>query len=351
MEKRIMVRLMPLILAVALLAGCGQTAVQTDGTAARGRTVVDMQGTEVTVPEVIENYAVAWAGDFDIAAMMDGCEHISAYPDTSLRFEKVMEVYPQLADCIALPKENIAVESILESGAQVVFLRQSDYPDLTRELRAANVPVVDLNFENYEELKHAVELFAEVLNTQEARDKAALYTAYVDDTIAQVQEFVKFHPSDEEITVLNFRDAVDFTAYSKDRLVGSWAELCGITYALDTGNSTSNITLTQEQILEYDPDYIFFTFPGNAEKLLANERLQSLTAVQQGHVYDVPAVINSFAVNGTEAVLQMKWAISLIWEGQTTFDLNVDIRDFYRTFFDLELSEEETARILYEVNG
>ena len=32
-----------------------------------------------------------------------------------------MEVYPQLADCIALPKENIAVESILESGAQVVF--------------------------------------------------------------------------------------------------------------------------------------------------------------------------------------------------------------------------------------
>ena len=61
--------------------------------------------------------------------------------------------------------------------------------------------------------------------------------------------------------MLNFRDAVDFTAYSKDRLVGSWAELCGITYALDTGNSTSNITLTQEQILEYDPDYIFFTSP------------------------------------------------------------------------------------------
>lgn len=351
MKKRIMGRLMPLVLAAVLLVGCGQTAAQTENTPAQGRTVVDMQGTEVTVPEVIENYAVAWTGDFDIAAMLDGCEHISAYPDTSLQFEKVMEVYPQLADCIALPKENIAVEAILESGAQVVFLRQSDYPDLTRELRAANVPVVDLNFENYEELKQAVELFAEVLNTQEARDKAALYNAYVDDTIAQVQEFVKTHSGDEEITVLNFRDAVDFTAYSKDRLVGSWAELCGITYAMDTGDNTSNVTLTQEQVLEYDPDYIFFTFPGNAEKLLANERMQSLTAVQQGHVYDAPAVINSFAVNGTEAVLQMKWAISLIWEGQTTFDLNADMRDFYRTFFDLELSEEETARILYEVNG
>lgn len=351
MKHSILRHLTPLFLAAALLTGCGVSAgTGPAGTPEQGtatRTVVDMQGTEVTVPAVIDNYAVAWTGDFDIAAMLDGCEHISAYPDTSLRFEKVMEFYPRLADCISLPKENIAVESLLESNAQVVFLRQSDYPDLTRELRAANVPVIDLNFENYDQLKQAVTLFADVLNTDQAREKAERYNDYLDDTLAQVQDFVQANPCGE-VSVLNFRDAVDFTAYSPDRLVGSWAGLCGVTYAMDTDGGTSNVTLTQEQVLAYDPDYIFFTFPGNAEKLLANQQLQSLRAVQQGHVYDAPAVFNSFAINGTEAVLQLKWAISLIWEDESPFDLNADVQDFYRTFFDLELSDEEVTRLLCE---
>ncbi len=159
-----------IVFSLFVISGCtqrGDIKAETDGY----RMVKDLDGNEIMVPSVITNYAVAWSGDFDILAMLDNCEHMSAFPEQSLKFPLLLEVYPNLNNCIRLPKINVSSESILESGAQVVFLRYSDYPELTEQLKNQNIPAINVNFENYDEVIRSVELVADVLNTTEARER------------------------------------------------------------------------------------------------------------------------------------------------------------------------------------
>lgn len=310
------------------------------------RTVIDMSGNKVNIPDVVDNYALVFAGDFDIAAMLDGCEHMSAFPETVLKYKWVKKAYPQLNERIKLPRRNISVETIVESGAQVVILRENDYPDLAKELNAINIPVVDLNFSNFEELKQCVTIFAEIMNTDEIKAKAEKYNAYLDGEIKYAEDFRKRNNLNDDYTVLTLRDADDLEAYSPDRMMAAWSNACGLTYSLKSAPNNQNIKLTVEQILEYNPDYIIFSFDGNVDKFMANEKVSTLNAVKNNHVYQSATVINSFIVNGVEVALQMKWMYSLIYSDLVDFDLIQITKDFYKEFFELELTDEETIDIL-----
>ena len=332
------------IVMMSIMTGCGSTKDNVSQN--EYRTVTDLDGNEIQVPSEITNYAVAWSGDLDILAMLDNLEHISAFPEQSLKFPMLLQFYPQLNECIRLPKINVSSESILESGAQVVFLRYSDYPELTEQLKSQNIPVVNINFENYEDMIRSVELVADILNTSEAREEAKRYRKYVEETMAQATNLASEF-SGNEATLIVFRDSVDYTAYSPDRMIEAWASLCGMNYLIDTGDSTANVNLTTEQILEYDPDYIFFAFPGNVAGMLEDEKLQSLTAVQNNHVYETPTVFSPFPINGSEGVLQLKWIFSIMWPEETSIDLEKEVCDFYKEFFDIEFTEEQLNEILY----
>lgn len=327
-----------------VFVGCGadSSTVNTSST----RTVIDTAGNEVVIPDVVESYAVVFAGDVDIFAMLDGCEHMSAYSETVLKYELVEKAYPFLKDRVALPRRNVSIESILESGPQVVILRESDYPELAEQLKELNVPVVDMNFEDYESLKKCVTLAADILNTEEARDKAERFNRLLDEEVKESEQFVSSHNLDSGISVLTFRDADDLEAYSPDRMMRCWSDACKLDYALKEAPGNQNVKLTVEQLSEFDPDYIFFTFGGNAEKMMTDERFVSLTAVKNSHVYQEPAVFNAFAINGCETIMQMKWVMSVIWPDEIDYDIVKEVQDFYTEFFDYEMDDATVKNIL-----
>ena len=331
------------VMLLCALAGCGRL---TNNALVETRTVIDLDGNEIVVPAKIDNYAVAWSGDLDILAMLDNCEHISAFPEQSLKFPMLLQFYPQLQNCIPLPKINASSESILESGAQVVFLRYSDYPELTEQLRSQNIPVININFENYEDMIRAVELVADVLNTDIAREKAKRYREYCEKTMDDAQKLAA-KIEGEHSSLIVFRDSVDYTAYSPDRMIGAWTDLCGLNYLINTGESTANVNLTTEQILEFDPDYIFFAFPGNVQGMLADEKLASLKCIKNNHVYETPTVFSPFPINGSEGILQLKWIFSIMWPEETNIDLEKEVCDFYKEFYDIEFTEKQLNEILY----
>lgn len=341
MKRRMFVFLT--ICIIGVLAGCSNVKNKENN---EYRTVTDLDGNKIDVPCEITNYAVAWSGDLDILAMLDDCEHISAFPEQSLKFPMLLQFYPQLNNCIRLPKINVSSESIIESGAQVVFLRESDYPELTEQLKNQNIPVVNINFENYEDMIRAVELVADVLNTDEAREKASRYREYVEATMKQAEDLAANY-SLNDASLIVFRDSVDYTAYSPDRMIGAWTDLCGMNYLIDTGESTANVNLSVEQILEFDPDYIFFAFPDNVSTMLEDEKMQSLSAVKNHHVYETPTVFSPFPINGSEGVLQLKWIFYIMWPKETNIDIEKEVCDFYREFYNIEFTEEQLNKILY----
>lgn len=340
--KKLFALIIVTIIVFGSFCSCGLSDSQNSNT----RTVVGLDGKTVNIPQKIDKYAVVWTSVMDIAAMIDGYKHISAYSDLSLKYDMVKEHYSKiLSKATPLPKENISVESIIASGAQVVFIKKSDYKELVNQLEKSSIPVVDITFENYDELKQAVSLFAEAMGTDEAKQKATSYSNYVDSVLSETKEALQESDYHQQTTIV-FRDAVDFTAYGKARMTGFWIDKCNLKYAVEQEDNTQNINLTKEQILEYDPDYIFFVFEGNTEVLTNDKTLKSLKAVKNNHVYDIPIGLESFGVKGAECVLQLYWVTSIINNNKLDDKTINNIKDFYKNFYSITLSNTDIYNIL-----
>lgn len=342
-----MKKIIAFCLSLAVFACCLSSCKPASNTTESTHTITDMSGKTITLPNSIEKYAVVWTSIMDIAAMVDGYEHICAYSDISLKYDMVQHFYGQkLKQAVALPKENISVESIVQSGAEVVFLKTSDYKELATQLEKVSIPVIDMTFENYDELKKVVSLFAEVINTESAITKAQKYSQYVDKSLASMSTYLDNIQQKNTNTAVVFRDAIDFTAYGKNRMKGFWIEKCGFNYVVEQENNNNNINLTKEQLLEYNPDYIFFVFKGNKQKLLEVTELQSLSAIKNNHVYDIPIGFESYGVKGAESVLQLHWVMSTIYKEEPTTEIIGTILDFYKDFYSIQLTETEAKKII-----
>lgn len=342
---RIIVILLSIVLLGAFVAGC-QERHNIDNEGQQKRVVTDMSGCRVELPEKVERYAVAWAAISDITTMFDGVEHLVAYPEKSTSFSMYLEKYPNLQDKICLPNEGISVETILSSGAQVVFLKGSDDPVLVEQLRACEIAVVDCEFKDYEGLKDVVLLVAEVFGTEEDEDIAKQYCEYLEREVSNAKSFSDTLPESEKKTVLVIKDTTDYSAYGKTRYTGQWAEMCGGIYSMVNTDLYANVNLTKEQLLEYDPDILFFSMPGQAELFLNDDTWREMSAVKSGNVFNIPSCLNTWSNSGAESALIFEWACAMMYPDKVDYDCYSKISEYYTQFYNFDLTTEDIDEIL-----
>jgi len=343
-----MKKILSMIMVVCLCLGlcsCGGN-ITDDGNVAQSRKVTDMSGFVSELPESIDSYAVAWAGLTDILTMFDGVEHMVAYPEKSASFKWLFDVYPELNDKICLPNEGISVETVLESGAQVVFLKKADDEGLVDKLRECGIVAIDCEFKDYEGLKDVVNLIADVLGTTNAKKEAEEYCKYIDESVAYVSEIAKNISNEQKISALVIKDTKDYSAYGATRYTGKWVEMCGANYSMVNEDAYANVKLTKEQLIEYNPDVLFFAMPGQAEKFLADETWNNMKAVVNGKVYNIPGGFNTWSNSGAESAMQFKWAFSKLYPDLIDYDINDATREYYKKFYDYEPTDEEIEKIL-----
>lgn len=337
-----------LLLCTALLLslmGCGAASPEQTNTDT-SHVVTDMSGNQINVPDKIDRYVILWAGLSDIVAMFDGVEHMVGYPATTKSYPFYFDVYPQVSDIVSFPKENISFESVLETNPQVVFMKESDDENLAQQLRDAGVAVLDCEFNNYSQLKQVVQIVADVFGTDEAQETAESFCNYVDDAISYVTAISETIPENEKDTVLVIRDTSSYSAYGLTRYTGQWVEMCGGVYAMVNEDPYANVQLTAEQLIEYDPDHIFFVMPSEANLFMQDPQWSSLAAVKNNQVYSNPCGMNPWSNCGAESVLQFKWALSVMYPNLADYDARDEIRDFYETYYGYTLTEEEIDHII-----
>lgn len=345
MPLRILLILLSMTLLGVFMTGCQKNDTVDDGNQ-QLRVVTDMSGCNVELPEKVERYAVAWAAISDITTMFDGVEHLVAYPEKSTSFAMYLEKYPNLQDKTCLANEGISVDTILNSGAQVVFLKGSDDPVLVEQLRACEIAVVDCEFKNYEGLKNVVSLVAEVFGTEEAKAIAKQYCEYLDHEVSKAKSFSDTLPESEKKTVLVIKDATDYSAFGKTRYTGQWAEMCGGIYSMVNKDLYANVNLTKEQLLEYDPDILFFSMPGQAELFLNDNTWCEMTAVKSGNVYNIPSGLNTWSNSGAESALIFEWACAVMYPDAVDYDCYSKISEYYTQFYNFDLTTEDIDEIL-----
>lgn len=342
--KKYLTFIMVLVLALGLCA-CSNTAKQ-DENSSEVRTVTDMSGTEVTLPATVDKYAVAWAGITDIVAMYDGVNHLVAYPEKSTSFSMYTNMYPDLKDKICLPDEGISAETVLESEAQVVFLKKSDDESLVNKLRKSGIAVIDCEFEDYEGLETVVKLVADVFGTKEAQDKAAEYCKYLDSSVEYVNSKTESLAECDRVSAIVIKDTKNYSAYGSTRYTGKWVEMCGANYVMVNKDAYANVNLTQEQILKYNPDFIFFAMPGQADIFLKDPTWNALKAVKEGNVFNIPSGLNTWSNSGAESALIFKWAFAKMYPSLSdAFDSKI-VTNYYKKFYNYNISENEIQKKL-----
>lgn len=335
-----------MILSMILLAtSCNNNHVAENDTTTR--TVVDMSGKEIEIPNTIDRYCVLYASAINVCAMLDeNCAHmnglVKGWMDWTYRIYPELENKAQIFD-----KNNVTAEEIIASGAQVVFWSNSAHESLIEPLANAGIACVYVPISDIESLKQVVTIVADVFGTDYAKNMANKYITACDEMISNVNSLTTNIAVEEAQSVLVLRDSSSLTAYGKNHFEGFWATAAHMNYIAGTDDPDGKANLTLEQICEWDPDVIIFEIPADLEALQADPTWSSLSAFKNNKVYNNPSCMNSWAAAGVEYMLQYEWAITTFYpEFATELNMEQDIIKFYNDFFGYNMNEQEVAWIL-----
>lgn len=325
--KRLITVLLAGILVLSLLAGCGKAAAPgsaapestapesaaTESTVPQARTVTDMRGVTVELPDKIERVAILDKG-FLVQTMtaLGVADKIVASGDliqgaTEPTVRDSLYLCPQLLELpqIGYPTSAVDYETLVAAEPDLVILRNSEYikdSEITAEAiekieKELHIPLVVVNGPGcYDEVKletqyEGVRLMGEVF---EKSERAEEVIALMQDTIAMITERTVGIPEEEKPSVMYIG------GLKGDELTGSvWGANYGDAKFSDEIAHIKNVhpeheairQVSAEQLIALNPDKIILcTVAPTPEVFLTDPLyapLASITAVQNGDVASI----------------------------------------------------------------
>lgn len=346
--------------ASALLAGCSSgggssEGAEEDSDAAAGgmRTVVDMQGNEVEVPAIITNCFDAYPVNVGIMALL-GATEAQPYILPRIKsdnWEWLRELDPSLNDKQTIGDDATAsAEEVLTINPEVVVISNKDTAATYREAGINVFMVTSATTDDFlESVRKSGELFGE-----SSLDEAQAFTDYYQSNIDLVAERVSDIPEDERPTVYYVGGT---TAYNTS-VKGNGLEFvtnAGGRFALSEADLGEGKEVTAEQLLAADPDVIIVGTNNRAkgyDSLMSDTALGSLSALQNDQVYKTPQGTLPWDTFGPEQSMAVLWMAKTLYPDRfDDIDLKQEMKDFYRTFYDYELSDEYADLMLQGAMG
>lgn len=345
MRKLLLVGICILIL-LGMLAGCATTSKDESSYT---RTIVDMKGKTVELPDVIESYCVLYSSAVPMCAMVDNdLEHMVMYPVSNYFEYWYGEMFDGINDhAIQVDKKNVTAEQILESGAQVVFWNRSAHEELVASLEEAGVACVNVQVTDSDELIQAGHIIADSFGTEYAQSQIQKFEDRFNQYLNTVKESASQIPNEEKKTVLVIGSIETPSVSSPDSYQGFWTDLTGLLNVTPISNGEPDVTLTMEEIYELDPDIILVQGPFNRAKVNNDPRWSTVRAVQEDGLFSNPSVLDEWGMPTTEAPLQYIWILKQFYpEYAKDIDVENELIDFYKDFYDYQMSKDDAQALL-----
>jgi iron complex transport system substrate-binding protein len=372
-KKRITALLLAVLLTAALLAGCAQSgpaaaspsspaastsqppapaaaSAEPSASAPAQRTVTDMAGRSVTLPAEIKkigtfgsigvlNAFVETMGAGDLI-----CNEGSPTFVKSPNWAKYQYLFtPQIKDMKPFQgaDSELLMENILAVKPDLCLTMDSS---LTEQLEKQGLTVVQLAWTKTEDVKQCITLLGEILNKQ---DVAADYLKYFDDMMTKAADLVKDIRQEDRKTVVYG----SVSQFSQPHLIAEWwiDKAGGVSVTKDARTDTSKeaLTYTLEDLLKWNPQYMFVSSASEKDAVLKDARLADITAVKNGAIYIVPRIAHVWGNRTTEQPLTIMWAINKLYPDLVTDDeLAKDISYFYSHFFKYDFTDDQIKEIM-----
>ena len=315
---------------------------------AQAKIITDMDGNQVNIPDRVERVADLWHDNNQIVLLLGGADKLVATTTATAASPWFAEVYPNIKKVPALTNgETIQVEELLSQKPDTVLLSKKS---MLNEVKKAGLKGVHVSFQDFEGLKKTVRITAEVLGDK-APKVAKSYIKELESNIRFVESRIKDVKEKQRPTVLHITNGSDLLKIDGGKsMIGEWIRMAGGKSVLP--DEANMVTVTMESIVQANPDVIIIGSSGNKsqaaiEKIKADPSWQSISAVKNNRIYANPTGTFPWDRYSAEEALQILWAAQLFHpERFADVDMITKTQDFYRKYYNYNLSKENAQQIL-----
>ena len=377
-----MKRILCAILAALMLlnlAACGAAPADTQQTQAteaqqqenQDKTVVDLMGREVKVPEEVQKIAAIAGPTYEMVFMLGSGDqiamvksgHTDSYPLANLTNPR-LETLEGLA---ANPSSSVNIEDYLKHDIDLVVyydneieLKKFDAVDMAAIVVSKNTGLIasleeakSLTIDQFiEKLTQPLDILSTALNTEEARSEYETWRDYCDEKLRMVYERTKDIPMEERQTVYwgnTWGEEIRSTYALKNR----WYEVNLAGGQLIGPEENSNFPeVTAEQLYSWDPDIILVDNHGGLPGLVMqsmyreNSKWSTLSAVQNQQLHRIPAGV-FFLDKGSTTTLLVLWMATILQpELFSDIDMVEEVKYYYSEFYEYDLTDEEAQNVI-----
>ena len=311
------------------------------------RVITDMDGNVVTIPITIEKTGTSWPGFTDVLLTIGAYPKLVTISSAEKNYPWALKIFPNLKDDTkqSFATDGVNIEQLISNKPDVLFLRSSDPVD---KVKATGIPVIMINNTNsLKTMASSLKLAGEVLGKDELA-QAISYTDYLNKTITDVTSKTSGISSAQKPKVLYISiKSGKVSVWGKNILQDEMITKAGGINAA-AGDVTGSKEISPEMLLKWNPDIIIADNPQTYKDLYANTDYQNtLSALKSNNVYVAPAGVFYWTNMGAECVLQLPWLAQKVHpELFADVDMNKVTTEFYSKFFNYNLSDEETQKIL-----
>ena len=311
------------------------------------RHVHDMAGRTITLPHEVRR--IATVGSVPVLngylmALGAGERIINGLPSrftASGRWRLHHAVAPYLVDKPALQGQStsdISIESIARLAPDVIITMN---PLQVRVLEKAKTPVVYLEWADTADILANMRVLGCMTGLV---PESETYLRYFEDTMGRVRQTLEGASGNARPKVLYFNPHSMNTPLQ----IANWwiAQAGGQSVTADVEHG-GNVHYSHERVLLWNPDILIVNSPVQVEAVYQDERFSKINAVRNGRVYATPMGTHSWGQRTVEQPLTVLWAATIFHpEHFGHIDMNNEITNFYRRFFNYHLSDHEIQAML-----
>lgn len=364
-QRKTIALLLVCMLMLSVLAGCGNSAKQPNpvepsnntnnppvsqpGENAKTRTVVDFGGATVEIPTNVTSICATFPAIDAIVVMLGGSDKIVATTASNATNSWFIRMVPEIVN-LPQPFADLAagnVEEIMNINPDVIVATGNN----VQTLRNAGLTVVEVGTSTIDQLKFYIKLVGEVLGGDSVK-KADQLLEYYNKNIELVTARNDAIAKEDRPTVFYAANGV-LNTEGENTIVKEWIELSGgVNIAAENGVDGGFKDITQEQLLEWDPDFIICRDAKHKDAYLADPTLSKLSAIKNGNIYVNPKSVFIWCVRSADEAIQPLWA-STIFQPELFKDIDMveETRKFHKDFYGLDLTDEEIQSILFPTEG
>ena len=335
---KIIALLMTVVMFSFLFAACGnqgeEQSAKAPGTVISETddqiTIVDQAGREVSVKKGPESIALCYRVVVRFLLSLDQGDHITGIGKSEDFLEMIQ---PSLKDCTDVGKGVADIEALAELKPDVFFHKAADVETL-EAVEKIGIPAVGIEVETPEDMVMALTIMGKICDEEE---KANELIAFYDAIIQKAEE--RTANLKEKKTAIVMGSSIGKVA-DGSMLQGEMLKRAGaINSAEDLEATELWPTAGTEQIFAWNPDYIFITNSESAvydaDDIMNDKAWSEMKAVKEGHVYVMPAALDSWEFPGIVSALGIEYMMHTIYpELLSEEELVKDVSDFYELSYD-----------------